>query len=77
MQMIPVIKPTIYDPNSDEPLRINAPLVAEWLVEFLRDEVQRRRGFSKALLGLSGGVDSSVVAYCAPARSVLKMCTPS
>jgi NAD+ synthetase len=37
-------------------------------VEFLRDEVQRRRGFSKALLGLSGGVDSSVVAYlCARA----------
>jgi NAD+ synthetase len=68
MQTIPVIKPTIYDPNSDEPLRINAPLVAEWLVEFLRDEVQRRRGFSKALLGLSGGVDSSVVAYlCARA----------
>ena len=68
MHTIPVLKPTIYDPNSDEPLRINAPLVAEWLVEFLRDEVQRRRGFSKALLGLSGGVDSSVVAYlCARA----------
>ncbi len=63
MHPFPVIKPTIYDPNSDEPLRINAPLVAEWLVEFLRDEVQRRRGFSKAVLGLSGGVDSSVVAY--------------
>ncbi|MCS7273423.1 MAG: NAD+ synthase [Fimbriimonadales bacterium] len=63
MQAFPVLKPTVYDPESDDPLRINAPLVAEWLVEFLRDEVQRRRGFSKVVLGLSGGVDSSLVAF--------------
>jgi NAD+ synthase (glutamine-hydrolysing) len=61
MQTFPVIKPTVYDPSSDEPLRINAPLVTDWLIEFLRDEVGRRRGFSKALLGLSGGVDSALV----------------
>jgi NAD+ synthase len=34
-------------------------------VEFIRDELRRRRGFSKAVLGLSGGVDSAVVAYLA------------
>jgi len=53
---------------SDEPLRINAPLVADWLVRFLRDECIRRRNLHKAVLGLSGGVDSAVVAYlCARA----------
>jgi NAD+ synthetase len=34
-------------------------------VEFLRDEVQRRRGFDKVVIGLSGGVDSSLVAFLA------------
>jgi NAD+ synthase (glutamine-hydrolysing) len=47
------------------PLAIEAPLTRRWLVEFLRDELIRRRGFSKAILGLSGGVDSSLVAYLA------------
>ncbi len=65
---LPVIRATSFDPHSDEPLRINAPLVADWLVKFLRDECIRRRGISKAVLGLSGGVDSAVVAYlCAKA----------
>jgi NAD+ synthetase len=34
-------------------------------VEFLRDEVQRRRGFERVVIGLSGGVDSSLVAFLA------------
>jgi NAD+ synthetase len=34
-------------------------------VEFLRDELIRRRGFERAVLGLSGGVDSALVAYLA------------
>ncbi len=64
----PIIRVPAFDPESDDPLRINAPLVAEWLIEFLRDEVRRRRGFEKVLLGLSGGVDSSLVAFlCARA----------
>ena len=46
-------------------LAIETALTRRWLVEFLRDEVIRRRGFSKAILGLSGGVDSSLVAYLA------------
>jgi NAD+ synthase len=68
VQTYPVIHAPAFDPRSDDPLRINAPLVANWLIEFLRDEVKRRRGFEKVLLGLSGGVDSSLVAYlCARA----------
>jgi NAD+ synthase (glutamine-hydrolysing) len=47
------------------PLAIEAPLARRWLVEFLRDELVRRRGFSKAILGLSGGVDSALVAFLA------------
>jgi NAD+ synthetase len=45
------------------PLDIDPELTRRWLVEFLRDEVQRRRGFEKVVIGLSGGVDSSLVAY--------------
>jgi NAD+ synthetase len=51
-----------------EPPGIDTALVAEWLVEFLRDELQRRRGIDRAVLGLSGGVDSAVTAFlCARA----------
>lgn len=68
MSLYPVIHAPAFDPEADDYLQINAPLVAEWLVAFLRDEVIRRRGFEKVLLGLSGGVDSSLVAYlCARA----------
>ena len=46
-------------------LAIDAELTRRWLVEFLRDEVTRRRGFTKAIVALSGGVDSAVVATLA------------
>ncbi len=60
-----VLRAQAFDANSDEPLVINAGLVADWLVRFLKDECIRRRGVTKAVLGLSGGVDSAVVAYLA------------
>jgi NAD+ synthetase len=52
------------DPSRD-PLAIDPELTRRWLVEFIRDEVQRRRGFERVVIGLSGGVDSSLVAYLA------------
>jgi NAD+ synthase (glutamine-hydrolysing) len=51
-------------PRSD-PLAIDPELAHRWLVEFLRDEVKRRRGFETVVIGLSGGVDSALVAYLA------------
>ncbi len=46
------------------PLEIDPALTERWLVEFLRDEV-RQRGYAKALVGVSGGVDSAVTAFLA------------
>lgn len=46
------------------PLTINAPLVEAWLVRFIRDEMARRR-FDRAVVGISGGVDSAVTAFLA------------
>ncbi len=53
-------------PTSDgpaDPLVIDPALTRRWLVEFLRDEIQRRRGFTRGIVALSGGVDSAVVAF--------------
>jgi len=48
-----------------DPLRIDPELTRRWLVSFLKDEVVRRRGFTKGLVGLSGGVDSALTAFLA------------
>lgn len=48
-----------------ERLRIAPGPLAERLVVFLRDAVTRRFGFDRVVLGLSGGVDSAVVATLA------------
>ena len=46
------------------PLDIDPALTADWLVSFLREEL-KQRGFSKGVVGVSGGVDSAVTAYLA------------
>jgi NAD+ synthase len=45
-------------------LELNVDIVQKILKEFIKDETNRA-GFSKAVVGLSGGVDSAVVAYLA------------
>ncbi|MBV8082825.1 MAG: NAD+ synthase [Candidatus Eremiobacteraeota bacterium] len=55
-------------PPRDDTPTIDAALVERWLTEFIRDELVRRRGINDAVVGVSGGVDSAVVAYlCARA----------
>ncbi len=51
--------------ESEDPLAIDCELARRWLVSFLRDEVVRRRGFKKGIVGLSGGVDSALTAFLA------------
>lgn len=47
-----------------EDLSLNTDIVQKLLVDFLRDEIQNA-GFSRAVIGLSGGIDSTVAAYLA------------
>ncbi len=48
-----------------DPLTIDCELARRWLVSFLKDEVVRRRGFTQGIVGVSGGVDSSLTAFLA------------
>jgi len=57
----PVVSPV--DPV--DPLAIDAVLTERWLVRFLRDEIVERCGFERAVVGISGGVDSAVTAALA------------
>lgn len=63
-----------------EPPGIDPDVATQWLVAFLRDELCVRRRIERAVLGLSGGVDSAVTAYlCARAlgaRNVYAMRLP-
>ena len=60
-------------------LDINADLVEQILTRFIRSEITRT-GFHRAVLGLSGGVDSSVVCFLAAkalgAENVLAVTMP-
>jgi NAD+ synthetase len=58
--------PVIAAPRPGAPsLAIDAELAATWLEAFLRDELIERRKIARAVIGLSGGVDSAVVAFLA------------
>jgi NAD+ synthetase len=41
-------------------LNLDLDLVEKTLIEFIRDEVRRRRGFERVVVGVSGGVDSAI-----------------
>jgi NAD+ synthetase len=61
---LPVLEAKLDEPSLD----IEPALTARWLEAFLRDEMIERRGIGRAILGLSGGIDSALVAYlCARA----------
>jgi NAD+ synthetase len=63
--MLPVVERV---PEVPGPPGIDAELTARWLVAFLRDELLVRRSIGRAVIGLSGGVDSAVTAFlCARA----------
>jgi len=46
-------------------LALDLAVTTAFLVAFLRDEVRRRKGFSRVVVPLSGGVDSAVTCYLA------------
>jgi NAD+ synthase len=61
---LPVVEARLEEPS----LAIDPALTARWLEAFLRDELIERRAMGRAVLGLSGGIDSALVAYlCARA----------
>jgi NAD+ synthase len=75
--MFPVIEASSGVPA---PPGIDPAVAADWLIAFLRDELLVRRSIGRAVVGLSGGIDSAVTAYlCASAlgpENVYAFCLP-
>jgi NAD+ synthetase len=61
---VPVVRLGMRDQGGPPPIDIDPTLTTDWLVGFLREEFARR-GFTRAVVGLSGGVDSAVTAFLA------------
>jgi NAD+ synthetase len=59
-----VVRVNATEERAPAPLQIDGALTEQWLVNFIRDEMNRR-GFRCAVIGVSGGVDSAVTAYLA------------
>jgi NAD+ synthetase len=59
-----VVAANITRESPPTPLEIDPAMTADWLIHFLKEEMKRRR-FTKAVIGISGGVDSAVTAYLA------------
>ncbi len=60
----PIVHATVR-PEDEHLLDLDLPLVESVLLEFIREEVVRRRSFERVVLGVSGGVDSSVSLFLA------------
>ncbi len=64
MTVLPIVDAVLRGPS----LEMDCALAEAWLVAFLRDELRERRKIGRAVVGLSGGVDSAVTAFlCARA----------
>jgi NAD+ synthetase len=63
-EQLPVIRQGLSHQGGPPSLLLDTELTESWLVGFLREELARR-GFGKAVIGMSGGVDSAVSAFLA------------
>ena len=62
---LPVVRHELLgEAGGPPPLELDGCLVESWLAGFIREELAQR-GFRKAIVALSGGVDSAVTAYLA------------